>query len=631
METASTAHWTGAAATPDTCAVGGAGGALFAQLLATLLHAQCMLGDRSAYPPDTARPLPEYDFVVVGAGSAGATVAARLSENPDWSVLLLEAGGDPPPTSDVPRLFPTLQKTEADWQFETEPDPRACRAHRGGRCAWPRGKALGGSSVLNWMVHVRGPVQDYDAWAALGNDGWSYRDVLPFFRKSQDVEAEELRRRPHAAAVHGTGGGLRVSKFGPDDPFVRTLSDAAREAGQKVVDDFNSDGYLGFTNNFGTVRNGTRWNVAKAFLVPAKSRQNLHVLKHAHVTKVLVDPATKKAYGVQYLKDGNVREVKVAKEVVVSAGAVNTPQVLMLSGIGPKEHLEELGIPVVKDLRVGYNLQDHTIYTGLAYLIENSERDLERKKNQVLQGAFEYLTNRTGILSDTGLTSYQGFVRTDSAPDDDETYSDIQYHYARFEPTFKEWMEAFLEAGSYGDEYRTALRLLAERHDVVLVLPTLLGPTSRGRVSLRSRDPADPVVIEAGYYSDPRDFDNMLAGIRLAHRLGTTEAMRRAGVLVRDVPVAACAGLPPLTDQYWRCAIPHLTTTLYHPAGTAKMGPAADPDAVVDPRLRVHGVRGLRVADASVMPLVVRGNTNVPSVMIGEKCAHMVAEDWRQQ
>ncbi|XP_049766396.1 glucose dehydrogenase [FAD, quinone]-like [Schistocerca cancellata] len=618
---------TAAAAALQACAAGGGGsvGALFWQLLASLTHAQCALADRSAFPRDASPPLPEYDFVVVGAGSAGAAVAARLSENPGWSVLLLEAGGDPSPASDVPGLSLTLWQTEMDWAYQTEPEGRACLSQVDGRCAWPRGKGLGGSSSINGMTYIRGSPQDYDGWAALGNDGWSYQDVLPFFKKLEAFDEEELKKRPHMASVHGRSGPIHVTKPERLDPAFETLDAAAKELDYRIIEDYSAESHVGFGNTHCSINKGMRWSTARGYLVPVTERSNLHVLKSAYVTKVLIREKDQAAYGIQFLKDGTIKEVRTRKEVILSAGVINTPHILMHSGIGPEAHLDEVGVPVLKDLKVGYNLQDHLAYFGLCY----TRKHLVGTTAE--ENYFKYLMNRTGPLSTTGLLSYNGFTVTDKAPPglpaiDTANYPDIQLMFTLAQNTTHSIAAKDL---SLNEETTNALKKLAENEDVILVLLVLLAPRSRGRIRLRSTDPTDLPLIYPAYLEDPDDFENLLAGVEFAQRFGSTDAMQKAGYSVKEFPLKNCSRSSLLKHEYWRCAVAHLTSSGYHPAGTAKMGPSADADAVVDPWLRVHGVRNLRVADASVMPVIVRCNTNVASIMIGEKCAHMVTEEWR--
>ncbi|XP_049938760.1 glucose dehydrogenase [FAD, quinone]-like [Schistocerca serialis cubense] len=562
---------------------GGSAGSLFCQLLASLAHAQCALADRGIFPRDASPPLPEYDFVVVGAGSAGAAVASRLSENPAWNVLLLEAGGDPTPTSDVPSLFPTLRQTEMDWTYRTEPENQTCLAQVNGRCAWPRG--LGGTSSINGMLFIRGSQQDYDGWAALGNDGWSYREVLPFFKKLEAFDEEELKKRPLVAGVHGRSRPIYVTKLERLDPAFQTLYAAAKELGYKIIEDYSAEPLVGFGDIHCSIKNGpgSIW------------------------------------------RDGTVKEVRARKEVILSAGVINTPHILMHSGIGPKTHLDKVGVRVLKDLRVGYNLQDHLAYIGQYY------RRQKLVGTRPEEDLFKYLMNKTGPLSTIRLFSYTGFTVTDKAPPtlpgiDPTDYPDIQLLFVLAQSNTASLVA---KAFNLNDEVTSTLKKLVENEDVILVSVTLLAPRSRGRVKLRTADPMDLPLIYPGYLGDPGDFENLLAGVEIAHRLGSTEAMKKAGYSVKQFPLKNCNRSSLLEHDYWRCAVPYLTSTLFHLVGTAKMGPSADADAVVDPWLRVRGVRNLRVADASVMPVIVRCNTNVASIMIGEKCAHVVTEEWR--
>lgn len=621
MEQMSSSHWL----PPEqpSCNLGGLGTLLFTNLLSTLMHAQCELGDVSNYPEDaSAALLSEYDFVVVGAGSAGSVVASRLSENPSWKVLLLEAGGDPPPSSEIPAAFFSLQNTEIDWAYRTEPDPNSCLGFIGGQCSWPRGKVLGGTSVLNGMLYIRGMKRDYDSWAAAGNEGWSYDDVLPLFKKSEDFVPQELWGIPDASHFHGKGGELTVDKFRTRHPLYSILDESANELKLNILADFNKNAQVGFGTTQGTVRNGTRCNTAKAFLNPAKGRENIHVLKFAHATKILFD-ADSTVNGIQFLKDGELKEIRVTKEVVVSGGAINSPQILMLSGIGPKDHLEQFKISVISDLKVGYNLQDHLIYPGLLFSVGNYTKG---KEISVLDSAYEFITHRSGSL--TGSAEYIGFVKVNPEFDLNSDYPDIQIHNFLLLKENEYMNSVFLKQLGFLEDIQDSLNHIFKENDFILSVPTLLRPESRGRILLKSSDPKDKVVIVSGYLREEYDLDTIVAGIEFVHRLGSTSVMKKAGVTVEDVPMKACSEHPKGTRLYWRCAVKYLATTLYHPAGTVKMGPRSDPDAVVDSRLRVLGVKGLRVADCSVMPTIVSGNTNAPTIMIGEKAAHMIKEDW---
>ena len=295
MEAACTSsHWTSASSCPGNADVSGVSAVLFTSLITTLMQSQQQLGNPDDYPDDaTSYLLDEYDFIVVGAGSAGAVVASRLSEVSQWKVLLLEAGGDPNPTSDIPSLAFTLQKTDIDWQYQTEPEEGMCQGFRYKRCNWPRGKVLGGSSVLNLMIYIRGMKGDYDAWGAAGNHGWSYEEVLPYFKKSQDVTAKKLlKKHSNGQIYHATGGPLTLEEFEKTE-FGENILEAVKELGYETLEDLNAENQLGFGNLIGNVRKGTRCNTAKAFLGPIKFRENLHVAKHAHVTRILINEQKK--------------------------------------------------------------------------------------------------------------------------------------------------------------------------------------------------------------------------------------------------------------------------------------------------------------------------------------------------
>ncbi|XP_069679703.1 glucose dehydrogenase [FAD, quinone]-like [Periplaneta americana] len=624
--------WASPASCHGTEAASGAGAILFASLLSSLIKSQRDLGNPDDYPDDaTSILLDEYDFIVVGSGSAGSAVAARLSEVEDWNVLVLEAGGDPPLTSDIPRLFFSLQGGDIDWRHKTEPTKGMCEGLKNGQCNWPTGKVLGGTSVLNGLLYIRGMERDYNIWEEEGNKGWSYKDVLHYFKKSQDARAPKLLHESNKD-YHAQGGPLTVDQFESSD-IAEQFLEAASELGYPVLDDINGEHRRGFTNVQATLRNGTRCNSAKAFLGAAKHRKNLHVSKYSHVTKIHIDPSTKVATSVEFkTKDGGIRKVKIKKEVVVSASALNSPQILMLSGIGPRKHLEEMSIePIIEDLKVGENLQDHIMFPGSAFTKDKSP-DNQLSSSYLNDAAYEYLTRRTGLLSTHYGTTVTGFTNTKYS---DDERPDMQYHFFVILANDHVALKIFTDGIGYTDDTIASFAEAIQENDLVIIAPTLLRPKSRGRILLNSADPFDHPKIEAGYLSDSEELDmkRMIDGIRFTADLMNTKVMKSVNATRWKLFIKACESLDFDfdSDSYWECALRQIATTLYHPAGTCKMGPRSDPDAVVDPELKVHGVKGIRVADASIMPRVVSGNTNAPTIMIGEKAADMIKKEWLEK
>ncbi|XP_047097607.1 glucose dehydrogenase [FAD, quinone] [Schistocerca piceifrons] len=577
--------------------------------------------DPETHPINARTLLPEYDFVVVGGGSAGAVVASRLSEIPGWKVLLLEAGGDENEVTDVPSLAGYLQLSQFDWKYKTAPagaDSPYCLAMVADRCNWPRGKVLGGSSVLNAMIYVRGNRRDYDRWAQLGNPGWSYDEVLPYFKKSED------QRNPYLArtAFHSTGGLLTVQEA----PWRSPLAVAFVQGGQQLGyehRDCNGERQTGFMVAQGTIRRGSRCSTAKAFLRPVRLRKNLHVAMHAHATKLLFEGG--RAVGVAFMRDGVQQAVRAKREVVLSAGAINSPQLLMLSGVGPAEHLRELGIPVVRDLKVGHNLQDHVGLGGLTFVVDKPVT-FTRARFQTVPVFLEYVLNERGPLTSLGVEGV-AFVNSRFANHSDD-WPDVQFHFAPSSINSDGGEQIRKILGLRDGVFNTVYKPLLKA-ETWTILPLLLRPRSAGWVRLRSANPAHHPLIVPNYFAHREDVDTLIEGIRIAVNLSSTPAFQQFGSRLHRIPLPGCAQLAFASDEYWECALRHFTFTIYHPVGTCKMGPASDPDAVVDARLRVHGVPGLRVVDASIMPHIVSGNPNGPVIMIGEKASDMIKEDWK--
>ncbi|KAA1416817.1 hypothetical protein F0U44_16650 [Nocardioides humilatus] len=517
-----------------------------------------------------------YDYIVVGSGSAGAVVAGRLSEDPSTRVLLIEAGGAKKPMRvKVPAAFPTQFKTDLDWEVYTEPEP-----HLDGRVIYhPRAKLLGGCSAMNAMMYIRGSRHDYDSWAKGGATGWSYDEVLPLFKRSE-------RNSRGASEYHGDAGPLHIEDPRTPTPLTETLIEAMCATGLSRNDDFNGADQLGAGYNQLTQKRGMRWTTADGFVTPATKRANFTLLSGAHVHRVRV--ANGRAVGVEVEVNGKVEFYAADREVVLSAGAFNTPQLLMLSGIGPADHLAEHGIAsVVDNPNVGAHLMDHPLYltnheTTARGTLAGAESPVQLVK---------YLAARRGMLT-SNIGEAGAFFHTRSGED----APDVQMFGA---PAYF-WDNGF----ATHDKPAFAFAL------------SLVGSTSRGHLRLRSADPKAQIGATFNYFAERADMDSMVAGIERAREAAAYGPLR--ALTTKEIHPGAAVQ----TRQEIEAEIRRNVSHTFHPACTARIG--TEVDGVVDPDLRVHGVVGLRVADASVFPTIPHGNTHAPTVLVGEKAADLI-------
>ena len=523
-----------------------------------------------------------YDFIVIGAGSAGCALANRLTEDPANRVLLLEAGGrDLNPWLHIPvGYYRTIFNEKLNWGYQTEPEPEL----NGRRIAWPRGRVLGGSSAINGLVYIRGQREDFQLWRQMGNQGWGWNDVLPFFRKAEDQERG-------ANALHGEGGPLGVSDLNQTHEIVEAYINACDQIGIPRTADFNGEEQEGVGYFQLTTRNGFRCSSAVAYLHPIKYRPNLNVATDALVSRIVVED--KRATGVMYWEGGQLKRADVEGEIILSAGAIGSPQILQLSGIGPGDHLQELEIKVVHDLAgVGANLQDHfqarSLYRCTKPITLNDR--VHSPWQKMLMG-LEWLAKRTGPLT---IGAGQGGIFARTRPE--LATPDVQFHLILF------------SADKPGEPL----------HDFSGFTASVcqLRPESRGTLLIKSRDPKEHPTIHANYLATDGDRQCMIDGLKLARRLAETESLKP--LIAEEIE----PGPEVVSDDDFLEHARKRGGTIFHPTSTCLMGPNTNPKAVVDNELRVHGIRGLRVADASIMPTVISGNTNAACIMIGEKLAH---------
>ncbi|KAI5634038.1 GMC oxidoreductase domain-containing protein [Phthorimaea operculella] len=619
----------------EACTWGGA--YIFMMVLRKFIMGRCDLVDPCHRFPQDRVPDESYDFIVVGGGTAGAVVAGRLSANPRWKVLVLEAGGDEPPISSVPAMLtaywtrndtdwnyhtePTDRacrsngnegcywprakmfvaamltaywtRNDTDWNYHTEPTDRACRSNGNEGCYWPRAKMFGGSATFNGMMYMRGHAADYDGWAINGAKGWSWAEVFPFFLMSEDnKQIGKLVSREH----HNKGGPMPVQQFNYAPPLAHSVVAASIELGYPPTTDLNGDNVTGFTIAQTFNNHGSRYTTTRGYLRPNSHRKNLHVVFHAHVYKLIVDPVTKKVTGVEYLdlNNGNEKKkVKVTKEVILSGGTMNSPQILLLSGIGPRETLDKFNIPTIADLPgVGQNLHNH-VGVDLSFVMTKSKDTPELNWGTAAQ----YLLSRTGPLSATGMSQVTGLANTKYAPAGGR-HPDAQF--------FFRGADADCADGTMPDANSI------EKHPVLGISVVNLQPKSRGYMTIRSIDPMVKPLFQPNYFLEERDVDVLVDAAKIAYALTNTSILQsKYGMIPNPDHGTECGDVNQITDEFLKCMIKTHTAPENHQVGTCKMGDRSDPMAVVDTELKVHGVED--VIDFTTV--VVR----LPPSSIGER------------
>lgn len=519
-------------------------------------------------------------------------------------------------------MFMSMEKTEHDWQYYTEKHDKYCRSFKNG-CYWPRGKMLGGSHAINALIYFRGNAEDFNNWDRLGNPSWNYESVLEYFKRTERNLNRTLADKENKK-WHGDNGAMPIDHYSDSDNIRHVFIQAAKEYGYDLVDDLNGNVALGFTYLQGTMKNGQRFTTAKSLLVPAKDRENLHIIKHAHVTKVVVD-ASNTVTGVEFTyKNEHKLDVKTKKEVILSSGAVNSPHLLMLSGIGPKKHLEHIGIPVVKDLPVGKNLQDHVI-APILFQFHKSTAKPESITDQ-LDDLYQYIMNRNGPLAGIGSINLAGLINSENHTG----YPDIELQCFDFKKGSIN-LEKNLRTLGYKENVIEAFVRANSEGEVNNVYVELLRPESTGEILLQSSNPFQKPKIIPNYFEKEEDVRTLIRGIQFTTGFLKSKAFKEhEGELVR-IAFDDCDKHEYKSYDYWKCYLSHMATTVYHPVGTCKMGPDTDKEAVVDSELRVKGIKGLRVIDASIMPKMVSANTNAATIMIGEKGADFIKSAWQKK
>jgi len=576
-----------------------------------------------------------YDFIVVGAGSSGSVIATRLSENPNHKVLLIEAGDVPTllfnpieyTLMQIPLLCAYLWPTKYNWGYRAQSSDQFCQGMEDRRCVCPHGKGLGGSSMINAAIYSRGHPWDFNNWEALGNSGWSYNDVLKYFKKTENCFLGDT-----CDSYHGTDGPFPTEFAGFKTIFSQSFEQCLVDSSYSKID-YNGPSHLGTSYLQMNTQSGKRITAFEAFVKPRLSRSNLHVVKEAEVLKIIINPSTKIATGILYRNYilsifPIIRQVSARKEIIISAGVFNSPKLLMLSGVGPEDHLMELGIPVIKNLPVGQCLHDHVELFGPTFVTNTTGNsvDLLAPRNLIYAGQYVFNDVDKSPLCFAGGVESLWFFKTPNSPVPDDV-GDIEIMFAPAAFSSDYYTGIGNSMGVNLTLYNAVYKEL-EGKDVVTPLVVHFNQRSKGYLKLKSNNPSDDPLIYPNFFDDPLDMDDMVFAIKkVIEMVENCPQFQKYNTKLHTKKFPNCqSGFG--TDEYWKCVLRTIASTPHHQVCTCKMGNSTDESAVVTPELKVIGISHLRVADTSIIPLPTTGHTAIPAMMIGEKVSDMIKDDW---